>query len=92
VLKAIEVGSPLGGWVKLGPEHVPNPVTFILDILFFRVLIRLIWQVIRIVLGKEKPRRLSAMSPPLVLVLVIAIAGNWIEGSFASQMFPIAAG
>jgi hypothetical protein len=50
--------SPTSGWGKLGPEDLPNPVTPVLDVLFYSVLLWLLWKIIRVLLGKEKPRAL----------------------------------
>src|SRR5512136_1864650 len=48
-------GSPTSGWGILGPEDLPNPVTFVLDVLFYGILFRFTWYVIQLVRGEEQP-------------------------------------
>lgn len=36
-------GSPIAGWGKLGPEDYPLPYTFVLDVLFYGMILWLIW-------------------------------------------------
>jgi hypothetical protein len=48
--------SPTSGWGKLGPEDLPNPVTPVLDVLFYSVLLWLLWKIIRMLMGKKKLR------------------------------------
>ncbi len=52
--------SPTSGWGKLGPEDLPNPLTPVLDVVFYGVLLWFIWKILRVLLGKEK----SSGSPP----------------------------
>jgi hypothetical protein len=39
-----EAGSPLSGLGKVGPEDIPNPLTFVLDVLFYSGILWLLWQ------------------------------------------------
>lgn len=67
--------SPTGGWGRLGPEDLPNPVTPVLDVLFYSLILWLIMYIIRVIRGKEKPRRSlrqEFLSIILLLVLVLA--------------------
>jgi hypothetical protein len=47
--------SPTGGWGKLGPEDLPNPLAFIIDVLFYSALFWLAWRLIANIGGKEQP-------------------------------------
>lgn len=76
--------SPTSGWGKLGPEDLPNPVTPVLDVLFYSVLLWLLWKVLRVLWGKDKPRALLAMLPLLVLVLAILMLGYFIDAPLSS--------
>jgi len=67
--------SPTGGWGKLGPEDLPNPVTFVLDVLVYSVLLWFVWRVIRVTRGKEQPRALLAIAPLMAFALITLIAG-----------------
>ena len=68
-------GSPTSGWGILGPEDLPNPVTFLLDVLFYSGLLWLIWYVTRLIRGKEQPVELEAIMLPLALVLACLLLG-----------------
>lgn len=37
-------GSPISGWGILGPEDPPNPLAFVLDVLFYSVILWLAWK------------------------------------------------
>jgi hypothetical protein len=63
-------GSPTSGWGKLGPEDYPNPMTFLLDIFFYGVLLRFAWYLIQ-VFRKELPLERLAV----VLSVGIVLAG-----------------
>jgi hypothetical protein len=62
-------GSPVSGWGKLGPEDMPNPVTFILDVLFYSVLLWPILYIMQVVRGKEIQPRLMVIVLPLNVLL-----------------------
>jgi hypothetical protein len=62
--------SPTGGWGILGPEDLPNPVTFILDVFFYSVFLRFIVYLISILRGKELKVELLAIILPLVVLLI----------------------
>ncbi len=68
-------GSPTSGWGILGPEDLPNPVTFVLDVLFYSGLLWLIGYVTRVIRGKEQPVELVAIVLPLALVLACLLLG-----------------
>jgi hypothetical protein len=61
-------GSPVSGWGRLGPEDLPNPVIFILDALFYSVLLWPILYIIQVVRGK-KPLVLIILMLPLTAIL-----------------------
>jgi hypothetical protein len=67
--------SPTSGWGKLGPEDLPNPLTPLLDIVFYCVLIWIFWKAIRVLLGKEKPRGFLAVAPLFVIILAFIVVG-----------------
>ena len=67
--------SPTGGWGKLGPEDLPNPVTPVLDVVFYSLLLWFLMKIIRVVLGEEKPRGLLAAVPLLLLELAFLVLG-----------------
>ena len=71
--------SPIDGWGKLRPEDRPNPVTTLLAVLFFSVLLWLLWKIMRVLLGKEKPGTLPAMAPLFMLVLACLVLGYLLE-------------
>ncbi len=70
--------SPTGGWGKLGPEDLPNPLTPVLDAGFYAALLWILWKVLRVLLGKEKPRALLAVAPWFLLILVFLAIGAWL--------------
>ena len=62
-------GSPTGGWGILGPEYPPIPLPFLLDTLFYSVLLWLISYILQIVRGRPLPLRLLAFAlPPTALL------------------------
>lgn len=85
-------GSPTGGWGKLGPEDLPNPLTFALDVLFYSALLWLIWQFVRIATRKEPHRSILSMWPQLLVVLVGLLLGIYNERSFAVRNLPVTEG
>jgi hypothetical protein len=46
--------SPTSGWGKLGPEDLPNPLTPLLNVLFYGILLWLIWKLIRWLFRRER--------------------------------------
>jgi hypothetical protein len=50
-------------------------VTFVLDVLFYGVLLRLFWYVIQVIRGKDQPMELLAIVMPLALVLACLLFG-----------------
>jgi hypothetical protein len=67
--------SPTSGWGKLGPEDFPNPVTPVLDAVFYGVLLWVMWKFIRALLGKEKPGSLLTLAPFVLLELAFLLLG-----------------
>ena len=53
-------GSPTSGWGKLGPEDMANPLTFLLDVFFYGVLLRFAWYLVQ-VSRKEVPLERGAV-------------------------------
>lgn len=71
--------SPTSGWGKLGPEDLPNPVTPVLDVVFYSVLLWILWKIAQVLLGKEKLRALVVVVPLLVLALACLLLGYLVE-------------
>jgi len=71
--------SPTSGWGKLGPEDLPNPVTPVLDVVFYSVLLLILWKIVRVLSGKEKLRALVVVVPLLVLALACLLLGYLVE-------------
>ncbi len=71
--------SPTGGWGILGPEDLPNPLTFTLDVCFYAVVLRLAFY--RLPIRHREPpmdRRVIAVSwAMVVLVLLGGLALYW---------------
>jgi hypothetical protein len=67
--------SPTSGWGKLGPEDLPNPMTPVLDVVFYGVLLWIIWKTMRMLLGKEKSSSLITIAPFLFLELAFLVLG-----------------
>lgn len=70
--------SPTSGWAKLGPEDGFNPMTFLLDVLFYGALIWLIVYLNRVIQKKEKLFDLVAFVLPLAVVLVFLLVGLYL--------------
>lgn len=77
VIRDSEVGSPTGGWGKIGPEDYfyANLAGFVGDVLFYSVLLWLLGRTIQIIRGNEKPQAIFAMALPFTFVLVGLIVG-----------------
>ncbi len=67
-------GSPTGGWGILGPEDLPNPLTFLLDVLFFGLALWLAGYVIQVRRGKAALEWLAILLP-LGLSLALLAGG-----------------
>ncbi len=67
--------SPTSGWGKLGPEDLPNPLTPVLDVMFYYVLIWIFWKAIRVLLGKDKPREFLAVAPLFLIIVAFIVVG-----------------
>lgn len=77
--------SPTGGWGKLGPEDLPNPMTFMLDVLFYSLLFWPIWYIIRVIRDFETPLDFLAVALPLAVVLAIMLLGFFLYRSTLSR-------
>ena len=67
--------SPTGGWGILGPEDLPNPFTFVLDVFFYGVLLRFVVSLISIVRGKELGAERLVIIPSLIVLLLGILSG-----------------
>ncbi len=65
----------MSGWGRLDAGDLPNPFTFVLNVLFYSVLLRLLWRMLWLARSTEKTRALRAMVPMVVLVLLCLIMG-----------------
>ncbi len=70
-------GSPTSGWGKLGPEDMPNPFTFLLDVSFYGALIWLVGYFGRWLFSRKKP----------VDVLAVVISFAWVAVCFAIGLY-----
>ncbi len=66
--------SPTGGWGILGPEDLPNLLTFLMDMFFYSLLLWLVGYVIQVLRHKALLDRLPILLP-LGLILVFLAAG-----------------
>lgn len=67
-------GSPTSGWGILGPEDMPDVMTFLLDVGFYFLLLWLGQYVLQVLRHKEK-LKLLAIGLPSVLLLAGLIGG-----------------
>ncbi len=67
-------GSPTGGWGILGPEDLPNPLTFLLDVLFYGLALWLVGYVLQVRRGKIAQEWLAVLLP-LGLILALLAGG-----------------
>jgi hypothetical protein len=67
--------SPTSGWGVLGPEDVPNPVTFSFDVFFYGVLLTFAGYLITILRRREKPEDRLTIVLPLAGVLLGLLGG-----------------
>ena len=65
-------GSPTGGWGILGPEDLPNPLFFLLDVFFYGLLLWWVGYVVQVLRGKAAPELLAILLPLALLLLVMA--------------------
>ena len=63
-------GSPTTGWGKLGPEDMPNPLTFLLDVLFYGALIWLVGYFGRWRFRRKRPAEVELMVLSFVWVTI----------------------
>ncbi len=69
--------SPTSGWGILGPEDLPNPFTFVLDVFFYGVLLRFLVSLIPIVRG-GKPEAERGVIVPSLIILLLGILGGMV--------------
>jgi hypothetical protein len=74
-------GSPTNGWGILGAEDLPDPFVFILDVLFYSLLLWLIRYIARVVRGKTAMKLLAILLPS------VALLAGLIAGFFLYQPF-----
>ncbi len=67
-------GSPTNSWGILGPEDLPDPLVFVLDVLFYGLVLRLAGYVIQARRGKAALKWVGIVLP-LVLILSLLAAG-----------------
>lgn len=77
--------SPTSGWGILGPEDLPNPLTFVLDVLFYSVLLGLFRYIIQVLRGRERPLKLTEIMPLLAFLLVFILVGFILYRPFLSR-------
>ena len=77
-------GSPTSGWGILGEEDMPNPLTFLLDVSFYSLLLWLIRYVRRVGRGKVNAE-LLAIVLPLGLLLAFLLAGYYFYQPFLAR-------
>ncbi|MEJ2303269.1 MAG: hypothetical protein P8Y14_17210 [Anaerolineales bacterium] len=75
--------SPIDGWGKLGPEDGLNPLTTVLDVLFYGTLLWLVWKMVLVLGGKEKPPAILTISLPLLLLLSCLLFGYLTDASLS---------
>ncbi len=75
ILTDNEAGSPPGGWGKIGPEDIPNPFFFVIDALFYGLLLWLPISAARIISRRAGTRALTALALPLVGVVLGLVVG-----------------
>ncbi len=65
-------GSPTNGWGILGSEDPPNPLFFLLDVLFFGIALWLAGDVVQALRGKAVLKWLSILLPLGLLLALLA--------------------
>jgi hypothetical protein len=68
-------GSPTGGWGILGPEDLPNPTSFLVDVLFYFALLWLARYLVQTLVLHTQPFEVPGLALSLVLMLAVAITG-----------------
>jgi hypothetical protein len=71
--------SPTSGWGKLGPEDYPNPMTFLLDVFFYAVLLRFGWYLVQVLRHEMPLERLAVVFSMSVILagLALGIVTYW---------------
>ncbi len=67
-------GSPTSGWGILGPEDLPNPLTFLVDAFFYFLVLWLASYAIQVLRGQAAMDWLAVLLP-LVIILILLAAG-----------------
>jgi hypothetical protein len=68
-------GSPTSGWGVLGSEDLPNPLYFLLDVVFYGLLFWLAWQVIQVIRFRKKSAAFLKVLPAVLLVFAFLLIG-----------------
>ncbi len=68
-------GSPTPGWGILGPEDLPNPMSFLVDVLFYFALLWLPWHLVQTLVLHTQPFEIPGLALSLVLIVAVAITG-----------------
>jgi hypothetical protein len=64
--------SPTSGWGVLGPEDLPNPLTFLLDVFFYGLLLWLAGYVFQVLRRKAVLDRLAILLPLGLILALLA--------------------
>jgi hypothetical protein len=67
-------GSPTSGWGILGPEDLPNPLSFLVDAFFYFLVLWLAGYAIQVLRGQAAMDWLAILLP-LVIILILLAAG-----------------
>jgi hypothetical protein len=67
-------GSPTSGWCILGPEDMPNPLTFLLDVLFYGLVLWMIGS-ITLAVRQQTPLNWLEVALPLAVIIPTLVAG-----------------
>jgi hypothetical protein len=77
-------GSPTNGWGILGPEDLPDPFFFLLDVGFYALLLWLIRYLVRLRQGKATLELLAVLLPA-GLLLAMLIGGFFLYRPFLTR-------
>ncbi len=66
-------GSPTRGWGILGPEDLPNPLTFLLDVFFYGLVLWLVGYVLQVLRGKAALEMLAILVPLGLILGILAV-------------------
>ncbi len=77
-------GSPTSGWGILGPEDLPNPLTFLVDAFFYFLVLWLAGYVIQVIRGQAAMDWLLILLS-LALIIIILVAGYLVYSPVLSR-------